>query len=158
MKLRTLFFAVSLMVACAVSQARAVESPGMATLSEPEMAQLCGGLELPNGINLNIGIDNQVSINGHMVADAQFSINGTTVSTSRSGVTQINGLNGSTDIQQLSALGQTIIANTASNLTLAQQRTINVDITNMSRINMQALNGIAAIQAQAMFGLRNGFH
>jgi hypothetical protein len=130
---------------------------GLTPLKDAELEHLCGGFTLPNGIDLNIGIDNQVSINGLSVADANFSLNGSTITASTSGVTHIQGANGSTDIQ-LSALGSTIITNTANNLSLNQVRTITVDMTNLSRQALQSMSSLNLLQSQALNGLKNGLH
>jgi hypothetical protein len=134
------------------------EEQGMEPLSEVELASLCGGLELPNGMNVNIGIENQVSVNGQVVANAQFSLNGTTIQTTASGTWHIQAADGATDILQLAALGPTVVTNTANNLTLAQQRVINVDVTNFTQMHLQSLQSLSLVQAQAINGLRNGLH
>ena len=150
--------ALAFQVISLAGTARAEVAPDEQPLSTAEMASLCGGFTLPNGVNINVGIDNQVSINGTEVADAQFSLNGTSIKTTASGQSQIQGAGGSTNILQLAGIGPTVISNSANNITLSQLRTINVDVSNYSKINMQALTGIAAIQGQILNGLRNSIH
>jgi len=157
-KLISTFFALILMVAYPVANANAAAQDAR-PLTEAEMGNLYGGFTLPNGVDVNIGITNQLSINGILVASAQFSLNGTTVTTSATGASQINGASGGlTNLLQFAAAGSTIITNTANNLTLDQVRTVNVSITNMSPQALQALNSLSLVQAQAMAGLRNGIH
>ena len=127
-------------------------------LTESEMAQLCGGYTLPNGMVLNIGIDNRVSVNGSLAADSQINLNGNIVTTNSAGVAQVNGLNGATYIVQQNAAGLTMIRNTADNVALAQTRTINIDITNMPVQTLLTMHSISAMQSQAINGLRNGIH
>lgn len=159
--MRTLnIFIASLLIALIsiASVAKAdIPQKDMTQLSEAELASACGGFTLPNGVDINVGIDNRLSINGVSVADAQFSLNGTTVHTASSGVTHIQGPNGVTNVQ-LSALGNSIITNTANNLVLNQVRTITVDITNMSMQHLQAMHSLSTLGAQASIGLRNGLH
>lgn len=157
-KPRLLLTVLVALVLVAPNLARADALQGVAPLKDSELAQLCGGFTLPNGIDLNVGIDNRVSLNGLTVANAQFSLNGTTVSTSASGSTHIQGLNGSTDIAPLSAVGTTLITNTANNIALNQVRTITVDVTNLSRANLQSMSALSALQSQAINGLKNGLH
>lgn len=130
---------------------------GVDPLKESELSELCGGFTLPNGINLNVGIDNVVSLNGTIIANSTLSLNGNIVSTNSTGTTQIQGNGGLTTVQ-LSPAGTAIITNTASNIALSQIRTITVDLNNVSRQSLQSIGSFANIQSQALNGLRNGLH
>lgn len=138
-------------------QAQAGVLNDVAPLKDAELAQMCGGFTLSNGISLNVGIDNAISLNGATVATSSIVLNGNNVSTSSSGVTTVNGNGGVTTVD-MSSVNTAIITNTASNVSLNQTRTITVDLSNVSHQQLQAVTSIAAIQSQALNGLKSGLH
>lgn len=148
-------FLLALLVASSAAQAGVLQ--GVAPLKESEMAELCGGFTLPNGINLNVGIDNHISLNGTTIASSSLSLNGNTFSTSSTGTTQVVGNGGVTTVQ-FPSVGTALITNTASNVTLDQVRTITVDLSNVTKQNLQTMSNFSLLQSQALNSFKNGLH
>ncbi len=149
---------IVIMTLAGISAAKADEAQGMVQLKEAELAKMCGGFSLGNGVDVNVGIDNSISVNGVLASNAQINLNGNTVSTSSTGATIVQGNGGQTYIVQSALNGTSLIANTANNATISQVRTISVDMTNLSHQALLSMNGFASLQAQALNGLRNGVH
>ena len=139
------------------SMAHADALKDVTPLKETEMSQLCGGFSL-NGLNLNVGIDNLVSLNGNTIATSNITLNGNTVSTSTTGNVSVVGANGGTTNVQMPNMTTTIITNTSNNVTLNQTRTISVDMTNLTRQALMSMKGMQAIQSAAMYNMKMGLH
>jgi hypothetical protein len=139
--------------------AQAEATDGLAPMSEAELASAYGGFILPDGMNINIGIEDQISVNGVPVSVSQLATGPlTTIKALPSVSAQIQNVNGLVSILQLAAGGTTVISNSASNLSIDQLRTITIDVANFSKLNPQAASNFAILQSQALNGLRNGVH
>ena len=129
---------------------------GVAPLKDSELGQLCGGFSLPNGLNVNVGIDNQISLNGIVIANSTFSFNGTTVTSSGAGTTQVQSGTGTTTVQMSPT--SAIITNTASNVGISQMRSVSVNISGLTKMGMQGLGNVSTLQLQALTAFKNGLH
>jgi hypothetical protein len=157
--MRTFHFVLTALAAVMFASTAHAEIPkDISPLKEGELSQLCGGFILANGGALNVGIDNQISVGGVLVADATFNANGSTVTTSSTGAVHIQGVGGSTDITQISATGQTIIVNTASNTSLNQVRTITIDMNSVAHQALVNMHNFSLVQAQAIASFKHGLH
>lgn len=155
--MRFSFLSLVVLALLAPAFARADVLQGVNPLQESELSQLCGGFMLPNGINLNVGIDNAISLNGAIIANSTLELNGNIISTSSTGTTRVVGNGGATTVQ-LSSAGSAIITNTANNVNLNQIRTITVDMSNFTRQSLLSISSLSHLQAEGLIGLRNGLH
>lgn len=115
-----------------------------------QLADNCGGFITPDGLNVSIGIDTQTTVNGNLL------VNSLNVLNAEGGFTRYQ-YNGDMTQVAISAGGtQSIITNTANNVQIAQTQVINVNIANFTKTYNPAANGLSALQAQVLTGLRNG--
>ncbi|HUY68261.1 MAG TPA: hypothetical protein VMV79_03055 [Alphaproteobacteria bacterium] len=122
---------------------------GLSPLGAADLAAYHGGFELPNGVNINVGIVTDVSVNGALLVQSQFSTGSIVTPANLPSISaQLQTVGGLTQVLQLAAGQTTVIANTANNTAINQLQTITVDIANFSKFNPGAANGLVALGSQ----------
>jgi hypothetical protein len=156
-------FSVLFMLALAIAQpAKAAEALAALNNVQPmnagELAGSYGGFELGNGVQINVGIATDISINGALVSHSIISTGPQASANPAVAVTtQLQTVNGITQITQLPNGTGTIVNNTASNTTIQQLQTISIDVSNSSKLNMGAGRALLNLQTQAN-AMRTPFH
>ncbi len=141
--------AVTLACSLAISPAMASEVPGdgWQAVDDAILEQARGGFDMPGGLNLSLGIERLVSINGEVVASTSFMI----VDVARLGVDEANQAraaltamhvvqNGGGNLFATGALEQTmagtVIQNSLNDQVLRSQTIINTSVNSLELLKI----------------------
>lgn len=152
---------------------------GLAPMNAAELEESYGGFMLPNGTNINIGIETDISVNGNLVVRNYYSSGkfNHTPSTDNKPATFVNieqqatttkiyhpassaattSPEGNTTVTfsdtPLTGGVQTIVSNTANNAIISQVQKITIDISNYAAlVKQQAASALAILGSQARAG------
>lgn len=178
----TVSFACSVMAPGSATAMMAAGLKGLEPMGQDELASYHGGFILPNGMNINIGIETDIAINGNLVSKTWVGTDpvgpqsavGPAISTHHAGNNQItqvitltNAGNPNTNSPQgslaLSPLQggallpdhSVLISNSLNNALISQSRTITIDVANYSALNLQGIAGLAALRSMMLGSLQN---
>lgn len=141
--------AVTLACSLAISPAMAADVPGdgWQAVDDAILEQARGGFDMPGGLNLSLGIERLVSINGEVVASTSFMIADVArlsvdeANQARTALTAMNVVqNGSGNLFAAGALEQamagTVIQNSLNDQVLRSQTIINTSVNSLELLKI----------------------
>lgn len=148
------------------------ELDGIMPMSDRELASAYGGFILPNGLNINLGLE-IISAIKNSAGDALFKIHqhfstgplnslkpvlSATVVPDNNGGTKIESNTDVGSIQDLASSQNQIIANTLNNAHIEQVQKLTIEISNFTKIFPGSNSALSGLQSQLLNKFRGGWN